>query len=62
MMQMVAMLGKTNSPNFPVESDIGILQQEEWVSSLESSMNNISSCVSDPPLEGDSSDTSLKLG
>ncbi|KAJ1424780.1 MADS-box protein AGL24-like [Sesbania bispinosa] len=55
---MVAMVCKTKSA-FLVDSDhIGM--QEEGIS-LES-MNNISSCISDPPPEDDSSDTSLKLG
>ncbi|XP_061372059.1 MADS-box protein SVP-like isoform X1 [Gastrolobium bilobum] len=53
---MVGMLCKAKSP-VVVESDIGM---QEGVS-LES-MNNISSCISDPPIEDDSSDTSLKLG
>lgn len=39
-------------------SDIGI--QEEGVSS--DSMTNVYSCNSGPPLDDDSSDTSLKLG
>ncbi|RDX89894.1 MADS-box protein SVP, partial [Mucuna pruriens] len=43
---------------FMADSDMGM--QEEGVS-LESP-NNISSCISDPPLEDGSSDTSLKLG
>ncbi|XP_020213859.1 MADS-box protein AGL24 [Cajanus cajan] len=55
--EMEAMLRKAKIP-FLVESDMGM--QEEGVS-LEST-NNISSCISDPPLEDGSSDTSLKLG
>lgn len=53
----MATMCKANSP-FLVDLDIGM--QEERLSL--DSMNNISSCVSDPPLEDDSSDMSLKLG
>lgn len=41
-----------------MESDVGI--QEEGMSS--ESVTNVCSCSSGPPLEDDSSDTSLKLG
>lgn len=41
-----------------VSSEIGI--QEEGLSS--ESMTNVCSCNSGPPLDDDSSDTSLKLG
>lgn len=44
-----------------MESDTGAVIQEEGLSS-ESATNNICSCSSGPPLEEDSSDTSLKLG
>ncbi|TKY74447.1 MADS-box protein SVP [Spatholobus suberectus] len=55
--EMEVMLRKAKIP-FLVDSDMGM--QEEGVS-LEST-NNISSCISDPPIEDGSSDTSLKLG
>ena len=54
----MAILCKGKTPNFLVDSDI---EKQEVASFLES-LNNISSCISDPPLEDDSSDTSLKLG
>ncbi|KAH1125019.1 hypothetical protein AAZX31_06G091600 [Glycine max] len=53
-----AMLCKAKIP-FMVDSDKGIMQEEGV--SLDST-NNISSCISDPPLEDGSSDISLTLG
>ncbi|XP_047148585.1 MADS-box protein JOINTLESS-like [Vigna umbellata] len=55
--EMEAVLRKATM-HFLMESNMGM--QEEGVS-LEST-NNVSSCISDPPLEDGSSDTSLKLG
>ncbi|WVZ18227.1 hypothetical protein V8G54_005549 [Vigna mungo] len=55
--EMEAMLRKATM-RFLMDSNMGM--QEEGVS-LEST-NNVSSCISDPPVEDDSSDTSLKLG
>ena len=55
----MAMLYKGRRPAVVVDSDIGI-QEEGGVSS--ESMTNVCSCNSGPPLEDDSSDTSLKLG
>lgn len=54
---MEAMLRKATM-RFLMDSNMGM--QEEGVS-LEST-NNVSSCISDPPVEDGSSDTSLKLG
>ncbi|QCE15953.1 MADS-box protein SVP-like isoform X2 [Vigna unguiculata] len=56
-MEAMAMVRKTKM-HFLMESNMGM--QEEGVS-LEST-NNVSSCISDPPVEDGSSDTSLKLG
>ena len=50
-------LYKGKRPAF-AESDIAV--QEEGMSS--ESVTNVCSCSSGPPLEDDSSDTSLKLG
>jgi len=55
--EMEAMLRKAKMP-LMMDSNMGM--QEEGVS-LEST-NNVSSCISDPPVEDGSSDTSLKLG
>ncbi|XP_014500033.1 MADS-box protein JOINTLESS [Vigna radiata var. radiata] len=55
--EMEAMLRKATM-RFLMDSNMGM--QEEGVS-LEST-NNVSSCISDPPVEDGSSDTSLKLG
>lgn len=55
---MEAMLCEPEIP-FMVDLDKGIMQEEGV--SLDST-NNISSCISDPPLEDGSSDISLTLG
>ncbi|KAI4307492.1 hypothetical protein L6164_030671 [Bauhinia variegata] len=63
LVRKMAMLDKGSKGGvLMMDSDFGIQQAEEGVSSESMTTTNTGSCITGPPPEDDSSDTSLKLG